>query len=334
MKSSTYDIIGDIHGEAGKLKGLLTNLGYSNRNASGTWRHPDRTAVFVGDLVDRGAGQLEVIDIVRRMIDDGAARAVMGNHELNAIAFYLQHPDKPGDHMRTRRGSSGAKNRHQHEAFVTAVGEDSDLHRETIEWFTTLPLWLELPGAAGNPGIRVAHACWNPKSMRELGTWLAPGNCLTLDHMLDATTPDHWAMDAVEIITKGPEFRLPDGHFYKDAGGSKRTKSRLKWWDETALTVRDLAVLPPSDSAGLPDTVMEDVYRPEIDGAAATFFGHYWMQGLPAPVSRTMACVDYSAGNGGALVAYRWNGEIELNAANFVTSVPAPAATTRRRMTA
>jgi len=326
-----YDIIGDIHGEAGKLKALLTNLGYRHRNAAGVWRHPERMAVFVGDLVDRGAGQLEVIDIVRRMIDDGAARAVMGNHELNAIAFYMQHPDKPGDHMRTRQGSTGKKNRDQHEAFVTAVVEDSVLHRETIDWFTTLPLWLDLPGTGDRPGIRVAHACWDQKSIVELSPWLAPGNTLTLDHMADATKPGHWAMDAVEILTKGPEFRLPVGHFYFDKGGSKRTKSRLKWWDDSALTVRELAVLPGNEAAALPDIVPEGVYRPVNDKSVATFFGHYWMQGLPAPVARTMACVDYSAGVGGDLVAYRWSGEIELNVDNFVSSA-APEMNARRRM--
>lgn len=331
-----YDIIGDTHGHATKLKALFTNLGYSNRNADGVWRHPTRIAVLVGDFVDRGDEQLEVVDIVRPMIEAGAAVACMGNHELNAVAFYMAHPEKPGDHLRTRAGSVGAKNRDQHEAFLDAVVEDSDLHLETIKWCLTLPLWLDLPGPDGGPGIRVVHACWDPQSMTELRGWLAPGNRLTFDRMHDATTPGHWARDAIEIITKGPEFRLPAGHFYFDKGGSKRTKSRLKWWDPTASTVRELSVVPPDEAAALPDTVMGNVYRPEIDGAAPTFFGHYWMSGAPAPVAATMACVDYSAGMGGDLVAYRWNGELTLDAKNFVSSAPAPvvAAAAGRRMTA
>lgn len=138
--------------------------------------------------------------------------------------------------------------------------------------------------------------------------------------MLEATTPGHWACEAVEIITKGPEFRLPAGHFYLDKGGTKRTVSRLKWWDESAITVRQLAVLSPSETEKLPDTPLEGFERPVIDGEAATFFGHYWMQGRLAPVSRTMACVDYSAGAGGDLVAYRWDGEPELNEAKFIST--------------
>ena len=52
-----YDIIGDIHGCATKLKALLVELGY-RQDGSGVYLHPERTAVFVGDLVDPGADGL------------------------------------------------------------------------------------------------------------------------------------------------------------------------------------------------------------------------------------------------------------------------------------
>jgi hypothetical protein len=79
-----YDIIGDIHGQAFKLESLLDKLGYWN--TSGAWRHPGRTAVFGGNLIDRGPHQFRSIELVRRVIEDGAARAVLGKHEFNAIA--------------------------------------------------------------------------------------------------------------------------------------------------------------------------------------------------------------------------------------------------------
>lgn len=47
------------------------------------------------------------------------------------------------------------------------------------------------------------------------------------------------------------------------------------------------------------------------------FFGHYWLSGTPEPTSAHTVCVDYSAANGGPLVAYRWSGEAELLAAHF-----------------
>ena len=49
---SGYDIIGDVHGMATLLEERLTSLGYSAE--SGAYSHPERTAVFVGDLLDRG----------------------------------------------------------------------------------------------------------------------------------------------------------------------------------------------------------------------------------------------------------------------------------------
>ena len=50
-----YDIIGDIHGQAGKLEALLTNMGYQLKD--GVYQHPQRTLISVGDLIDRGPQQ-------------------------------------------------------------------------------------------------------------------------------------------------------------------------------------------------------------------------------------------------------------------------------------
>ena len=93
------------------------------------------------------------------MIDGGHAQAVMGNHEFNAIAWAQIDPASPGQHLRRRHD----KNRRQHAAFLAEVGEDSDLHAEWIEWFLTLPLWLDL-GA-----LRVVHACWDPAAIATVG---------------------------------------------------------------------------------------------------------------------------------------------------------------------
>ncbi|WP_236001915.1 metallophosphoesterase [Paraburkholderia elongata] len=111
-----YDIIGGVHGHADKLTALLTELGYCRR--MGTWRHPRRTAVCVGDFIDRGPHQLDTIDIVRPMVDAGSALAVMGNHEFNAIAWYLRDPDQDDEYLRPRQGKVGEENRNQHAAFL------------------------------------------------------------------------------------------------------------------------------------------------------------------------------------------------------------------------
>ncbi|WP_127354960.1 polynucleotide kinase-phosphatase [Actinacidiphila soli] len=79
-----FDIIGDIHGCHSELETLLSKLGY----ADGV--HPEgRTAVFVGDLVDRGPDSPGVLRRVMGMVAAGTALCVPGNHE-NKLARWLK----------------------------------------------------------------------------------------------------------------------------------------------------------------------------------------------------------------------------------------------------
>lgn len=82
-----FDIIGDVHGCAAELEALLAKLGYDDG------RHPEgRTAVFVGDLVDRGPDSPGVLRRVMGMVEAGTALCVPGNHE-----------NKLGRHLKGRR---------------------------------------------------------------------------------------------------------------------------------------------------------------------------------------------------------------------------------------
>ncbi|MGQ4383717.1 polynucleotide kinase-phosphatase [Streptomyces sp. SAS_270] len=79
-----FDIIGDIHGCASELESLLGKLGYVDG------AHPQgRTAVFVGDLVDRGPDTPGVLRRVMSMVATGNALCVPGNHE-NKFGRYLK----------------------------------------------------------------------------------------------------------------------------------------------------------------------------------------------------------------------------------------------------
>ncbi|MCX4819934.1 polynucleotide kinase-phosphatase [Streptomyces sp. NBC_01142] len=79
-----FDIIGDIHGCRSELETLLAKLGY----VDGV--HPEgRTAVFVGDLVDRGPDSPGVLRRVMSMVADGNALCVPGNHE-NKLGRWLK----------------------------------------------------------------------------------------------------------------------------------------------------------------------------------------------------------------------------------------------------
>ena len=94
-----YDIVGDVHGCADKLKGLLGELGYSSHNGVYSYEgNDDRQAIFVGDLIDRGHQQIETLEIVRAMVKAGSAQVVMGNHEFNAISYSVLNKEIPGEY--------------------------------------------------------------------------------------------------------------------------------------------------------------------------------------------------------------------------------------------
>ena len=76
-----FDIIGDVHGCHAELLSLLDRLGFDT--TSDPISHPEgRRAVFLGDLVDRGPGVGEVLDIAMSMVAAGAALCIAGNHEV------------------------------------------------------------------------------------------------------------------------------------------------------------------------------------------------------------------------------------------------------------
>ncbi len=302
-----YDIIGDVHGHSEKLVALLRTMGY--RHHAGAWRHPDATAIFVGDFIDRGPGQLETIRIVREMLDAGTAQAVMGNHEFNAIAWHTADSEREGEYLRRR----SPKNREQHAAFLAEV-EGKPEHAELIAWFMTLPLWLELPG------LRVVHACWHPDRMAEIEPQLLPGRTLSPALVAEASRRGTMAYAAIETLLKGLEIALPPGHAFHDKEGNERHEVRTRWWDIAANTYRTAAILGRTERDALPDTPIPSSALLGYESDIPVFFGHYWWSGTPAPLAPHVACVDYSAGKGGPLVAYRWDGESVLDARNFVST--------------
>lgn len=85
-----FDVIGDVHGCRAELETLLGELGYVlDRDDTGRAigaRHPaGRTAVFVGDLVDRGPDTPGVLRLVMGMVAAGTALCVTGNHENKLV---------------------------------------------------------------------------------------------------------------------------------------------------------------------------------------------------------------------------------------------------------
>lgn len=307
------DIIGDVHGHASKLQERLTGLGY--RESDGVYRHPERTAVFVGDLVDRGPEQLRTLEIAKAMVDAGSAQIVMGNHEFNALAYATERPGHPGSFLREHND----KNTNQHRAFLEQLTEQQ--HAHYLEWFWTLPLWLDLGG------IRVVHACWHKPSMRVVEKACGGSRLLGVEHLLAASTKGDPLYEAVEVLLKGPEIPVPEPYFDKD--GHPRNKARTKWWHHGATTLREIAVLDGNFTNAdgdpypeLPDAEVSEQYRSYVyNDTVPVVYGHYWRQGTPVHLddwTAYTACVDFSAGKGGTLVAYRWDGEPQIALNHYV----------------
>ena len=286
---SGYDIIGDVHGYADKLEGLLGRLGYVEE--AGTYSHPDRQAVFVGDLIDRGPQNLRVVEIVRAMVGAGAAQVVMGNHEFNAIAYAI------GARLHT------TKNHEQHENFLREVEHQPDRYAEVIAWFKTLPFWLSLEN-----GIGIVHACWHEPSMDVVRDSVT-GSAVPNDEFFKrAATEGNELYDAIEVLLKGPEmeleqFGLPD---FLDPSGHPHSKARIKWWVRIALTLEHLLEFGEeprqADGSRYPAIDAELIEKIEHEyqylGDRPVFFGHYWRTGEPIELvdwNEHAACVDFSA---------------------------------------
>ena len=301
-----FDLIGDIHGEAPTLRALLEKLGYQDLGKG--YAHPDgRTAIFVGDLVDRGLWQREVIHIVRAMTEAGRALCVMGNHEFNAIAY-----GTVGLNGRPLREHS-AKNVKQHKEFIAAFDGSEAEYQETLQWLQTLPLWIDMPE------LRVIHACWDQKEI-DLLCSRHSGPVLTDDLLFQASTFGTKEYRALETLLKGKEIALPNGAFYHDKEGTLRTVMRTKWWGEKG-SYRDCYMGPEEARENIPDEpIVGDplVHYPADD--VPVFIGHYWLDGQPLPLAENIACLDYSVARpGGSLVGYKFDGENEIEPSKFVS---------------
>lgn len=306
--SKGYDLIGDIHGHADELTALLDLMDY--RLMAGCYRHPERTVIFLGDFIDRGPKQREVLNIVMPMVKYGKARAVMGNHEFNALAFHTSDPQNSDSWLRLHAD----KNIKQHKAFLDEYSgrEHQSELEEVLDFFWSLPLWIDLDG------ISVVHACWENRYINALGNAY-----LTPNRLVAASTKGTLEYNAIEALLKGIEHPLPDGVSFKDKGGHARTNVRIKWWVNKDSRLGDIT-MPSSilDGSGVEnDIISADQLHGYRKECKPVFIGHYWMNmkdGEPTLLADNVACIDYSVAGNGKLVAYRWSGEELLSESNFI----------------
>lgn len=302
-----YDIIGDVHGHADQLKDLLKKMGYKLVNDCFT--HPTRKAVFVGDFINRGPKIRETINLIRKMVESGSAHAILGNHEMYAVLYYLR--DIEGKYYKKRIPKYQLQINQTLAEFVL----NKDELKSHLKWMRRLPVFLDFGD------IRIIHACWDDENVELLK------NTLT-EPKLSKTILREIALNGTKFSgsfwesCKGVEFELPKDLLIFDNEGRPHRSFRMKWWDvPDGKTFRDVSL---ESRFELPAYTIPKEIIPERKPYPAdnpiVFFGHYCLKQSNGILADNLCCVDSCVTRTGKLVAYRWNGEKKLTKDNFVTS--------------
>jgi len=297
-----YDIIGDIHGHADKLKILLEKLGYVR--SSGVFHHPKkRQVVFLGDYIDRGPKIPEVLEIVRSMCEAESAYAIMGNHEFNAVCFATPKESNGGFYRK-----HGFKEIKQHFETLKQFKDNIPLWETYLDWFKTLPMFLEFEQ------FRVVHACWDDQNI----DWIREAR---KNPKYDSLTPEFLSLVSkkdqknernkeyfiIEETLKGKEKSLPKGEYFYDKYGTKRFECRVRWWQPMNQRILNRDMMIGCSSEYGSQTLEANGWYSYL-GDPTVFFGHYWLEGSPQIINSKAICLDYSVARGGNLVAFRSEG--------------------------
>lgn len=336
-----WDFIGDIHGNAKKLRLLLQKLGYLQDGAY-DYHHPDgRKVFFLGDYIDRGEQILETLAIVKTMCDRGHAIGIMGNHEFNLLCYLTRrtfeknHPIEKNRPAFCRRHNE----RHRQENFLTREALKKDKSgQDYLSWFLTLPVFVQ------TDSFRVVHACWSNEALKYFHKQLPSSKQSMTQPLLKSLAPCVGYIDkkmiatmhqaenakkkwAMEILLKGAEIELPPHLHFFDNDDNLRIKSRLRWWiglkDKNPPEELDFLIFAsqkqiqkkPLDK-GQREILKKEIAAKKIEYPSKekpVFFGHYWLRGEPKLMAKNICCLDYSVAKNGKLTAYRFDGETHLD---------------------
>lgn len=283
---STYDIIGDIHGRSDELKELLDELGYEQ--IDGIYQHPEgRQAIFIGDFINKGPDSRGVIDIVRPMVESGHAQAILGNHEFSAIVIsMLQGID----------GMSLPQN-----GFLDDYEFGSDEYNDVVDWFKTLPVYLDLED------FRVVHACWDDEAVDVLDRYLEEDHSLGKRAIEAYQDEDREFLNALRALIIGPFYKLDDEMLYEDFNGRTTQYARILWWASPQAPIEeqiDLQGKPLEPDWQKKLEMREKLKMDFMKSSKPTFIGHYYLPGPAYELSVDVTGVDFRD----QVTAYRWNG--------------------------
>jgi hypothetical protein len=302
-----YDIIGDVHGHADQLINLLKKLDY--QLTDGYYSHPTRKAVFVGDIINRGPKIREALNLVRKMVENGSAFAVLGNHEMYAILYYLR--DTEGKYYKKRI----PKYQLQINQTLAEFASCKDEFKSHLKWLRTLPMFLDFGD------IRIIHACWDNNNIELIrNTITGPKLTKTLLREI-ALNQTEFSAKFWETC-KGIDFQIPKDLLVFDADGRPHRSFRMKWWaNPEGMTFKEVSLESRFELPAY--TIPHQIIQPRntySKNDPIVFFGHYCLKQCCGILADNLCCVDSCVTRTGNLVAYRWSGEEKLTEVNFVFS--------------
>jgi len=294
------DFVGDIHANSKKFISLLEKLGYVFVNDK--WEHSEnRQLVILGDFINAGFDNIQTLSILYKLWKSNKAIILLGNHEYFLAWYYFKF-------ARTAFTSSKSPLINDYESLLNEFKNSVDELCVYTEWLLGFPLFIE------NDKFRAVHAYWSENNIEQIKPYK---NLKQLfEKFENSKSKEKILKNAINETIEGLKIQL-----YVSCKMDKPVKYRVKWWQNIYNKP-----LPQSIMTHRPVKCPGIIVAPELlpgfkhyaETEIPVFFGHYWFQTLPYLLRNNVCCLDFGASKGGYLVAYRWNGEKELNVNNLV----------------
>ena len=305
LKSIMYDIIGDVHGHAALLKKLLIKLGY--KKGENGYFHTNRKAIFVGDFINRGPEIRKTIRMIRTMVENENAFAILGNHEINAIVFHLK--DKGGKPL-------VKEPRKNYLSLFKTINEFlafPDELKSHLRWMRRLPMFLELGD------VRIVHACWSDFAVKTVKSAYKEGRGRKSIFREYYNNPKSELSKSISVLMKGIYLKMPGDLKVINNKGVAPRSFRLSWWENPlGKTFHEMSF---ESKFELPEYTLPKEIIPKTffyaENEPMVFFGHFCRAHGPHLIKSNLSCVDSCVSGTKTLTVYCWNGEKVLSNKNL-----------------
>lgn len=288
------DFIGDVHGYNQLLNKLFVKLDYTKSNNSYT--HPLQKTIFVGDLINRGPDVKGTLKLVYNMCNSGQARCILGNHEINLLAYQL---NKTKNFLTKEQIARIEK---QLTTTLLSFKNDSKQLQFYTDWIKTFPIYIE------EKNFRVVHACWINKAIKFVNNNYKNNQVTNnlLLKLMDVNSMEYGVLHAL--------FQGVDIPYFSANSQTKSTPVRIRWWKNMeGKTYRDMATKERHHISldKIPRDIITDAYKYSKNNPPL-FIGHFCLDELPHLNSKNVCCLDFCVSKKGVLTAYRLLAETKL----------------------